>query len=214
MKTENNQSGLIKGLPADNSCRCEPSSPRQETVAMWRGNQGFTLIEIIIVVVILGVLGIFSYQFLITSVRTYSTIEKQKSLYDEAAMAMERMSRELRDASSISSPASGGTGSSLSFTKSHGSPQEATTYDITFQLSSGTLQRVGSITANLAERVSAFTVSRVTSPSLEEMTIVLTLSETTGESVTLRTKIYPKNLPYASPRAGRNFEGDWEEGFQ
>ena len=213
MKMEKNKSGLNEGLPADNSCKCGQSSRRQETATMWRGNKGFTLIEIVIVIVIMSVLGIFGYQFLATSVHTYSMMEKQKSLYDEAAMAMERISRELRDAESITTPGAGGSGSTLTFTKSHGTPEDTET-NITFQLSSGTLQRDGSgDPVNLAEKVSAFTVSRGSSPYENETTIVLTLSESTGESVTLRTKICPKNLPYPDPPAGRNYGGDWEEDF-
>ncbi|MBW2019268.1 MAG: hypothetical protein JRI65_04515 [Deltaproteobacteria bacterium] len=143
-------------------------------------------------------------------------MEKQKGLLDEAAMAMERISRELRDANSISSPTSGSTSSTLTFTKSHGSPEETSTYDITFQLSSGTLQRKGDTTVNLAEAVSAFTVKRVTSGDKEEITMTLTLEEGTGGNITLQSYICPKNLPYPDPEApsGRNFGGCWEEDFQ
>lgn len=178
-----------------------------------RKNKGFTLIEIIVVIVIMAVLGVFGYRFLSTSMHTYSMMEKQKGLLDEAAMAMERISRELRDANSISSPTSGSTSSTLTFTKSHGSPEETSTYDITFQLFSGTLQRVGSTTVNLAEAVSVFTAERGTS---EEITIFLTLQEGTGEQITLQSYICPKNLPYPDPEApsGRNFGGCWEEDFQ
>ena len=189
---------------------------------MWK-NKGFTLIEIITAVVIMAVLGIFGYRFLSTSVHTYSMMEKQKSLYDEAAMAMERISRELRDAESISVPASGASGSTLvTFTKSHLSPAEPATYTtITFELTSGILERTaegtptGTHTENLAEKVSTFTVARGTSPA-DEITITLTLQETTGESITLRSYIYPKNLDYATPQtpSGRNFMGQWEEDIQ
>ena len=180
-------------------------------------NKGFTLIEIIIVIIVLGVLSIFGFSFLSTAIHTYSMMEKQKSLFDEAAMAMERISRELRDAESISAPANpGDTSSILTFTKSHGSPEESTNYEITFQLSGTTLQREGS---NIAEKVkvsSGFLVERGTSPDEDEITITLTLEETTGESITLRSYIYPKNLDYPDPAApsGKNFGGHWQENFQ
>ena len=214
IKMENNKSASNKVPPAQNPCKCGQSSCCQQTALIWRQNKGFTLIEIIIVIVIMSVLGIFGYQFLATSIHTYSMMEKQKSLYDEAAMAMERISRELRDAESISYPPSENTDSHVTFTKSHGSPEDTET-TITFELSSGTLQRDGSgDPVNLAEQVSAFTVSRGASLYENEVTVVLTLSESTGESVTLRTKICPKNLPYPDPPAGRNYGGDWEEDFQ
>jgi len=183
------------------------SSKGFETASMvdkpMRKNKGFTLIEIVVAVVIMGVLGIFGYHFLSTSVHTYSMMEKQKSLYDQAAMAMERISRELRDASTVTTA----TSSTLEFTKIHGSPEDGT-IDITFQLSGTTLQREG---VSVAEN-SMFNVSR----NGDEITIGLTLSETTGESITLRSYVCPKNLPYPDPDApsGRNFGDCWEEDFQ
>lgn len=180
-------------------------------------NKGFTLIEIIIVIIVLGVLSIFGFSFISMAVHTYSMMEKQKGLFDQATMVMERISRELRDAESITTA----TGSTLEFTKSHGSPEETNTYDITFQLSGTTLQRVGSTTptpVNLADNVSTFDVTRVTPtppPVREEITITLTL-ESGEANITLRSYICPKNLAYLDPGApsGRNFGGHWQENFQ
>lgn len=141
-------------------------------------------------------------------------MEKQKSLFDQATMAMERISRELRDASTITTA----TGSTLEFTKSHGSPEETTIYDITFQLSGTTLQRVGTTTVNFADNVSTFDVTRVTPappPDREEITITLTLEEGAA-NITLRSYICPKNLAYPDEEkpSGRNLGGHWQENFQ
>ncbi len=187
-----------------------------------KNKKGFTLIEIIIVIIVLGVLSVFGFSFISTAVHTYSKMEKQKGLFDQAVMAMERISRELRDASAISAPASGASGSTLTFTKSHGTPQETSTYVITFQLSGTTLQRIGSTTpatVDIADNVSTFDVTRVTPtppPDREEITITLTLEEAGAGEVTLRSYICPKNLDYPDPAApsGRNFGGNWEEDIQ
>lgn len=189
-----------------------------------KNNKGFTLIEITIVIIVLGVLSIFGFRFLSTSIHTYSMMEKQKGLFDQATMVMERISRELRDAESISLPASGDSGSTLTFTKSHGTPQETSTYVITFQLSDDTtLQRIGSTTpatVDLADNVSTFTAARVTPtppPNREEITITLTLQEADAGKITLRSYVCPKNLAYpAYPDyfSGRNFGGDWEEHYR
>jgi prepilin-type N-terminal cleavage/methylation domain-containing protein len=117
-----------------------------------KNNKGFTLIEITIVIIVLGVLSIFGFRFLSTSIHTYSMMEKQKGLFDQATMVMERISRELRDADSISFPASGDTDSTLTFTTSNATAQDSDT-SISFQLSSTTLQRVGTATVNLANNV-------------------------------------------------------------
>jgi len=186
-----------------------------------KNNKGFTLIEIIIVIIVLGVLSVFGFSFISTAVHTYSKMEKQKGLFDQAVMAMERISRELRDANSISLPASGNSGSTLTFTKSHETLQDSDTEDISFKLSTADnsiLQRVGTVTVNLADNVSTFTVARVTSGTSnekEEITITLILQEAGAGDITLRSYICPKNLAFAAVAySGRNFDDDWEEDIQ
>ncbi len=192
-------------------------------------NKGFTLIEIIIVIIVLGVLSIFGFSFLSTAIHTYSMMEKQKGLFDQATMVMERISRELRDANTISSPTSGNTSSTLTFTKSHVTPQDSDTEDISFKLSTADnsiLQRVGTATVNLANNVKAsgFTVTREEATLdpvsgrviLEKITITLTLEEAEAGEITLRSYICPKNLEYPTPAlpSGRNFMGQWKEDIQ
>ena len=192
-------------------------------------NKGFTLIEIIIVIIVLGVLSIFGFSFLSTAIHTYSMMEKQKGLFDQAAMAMERISRELRDASTITTPASDDSGSILTFTKSHYTLEETVdeTDVITFRRSGSTLERDGSTTGVvLADNVSTFTAGRKTTldpvsgeVTLEEITITLTLEDAAAGDITLRSYICPKNLDYevdddtGGPK-GRNFGGHWQENFQ
>ena len=178
-------------------------------------NKGFTLIKIIIVIIVLGVLSVFGFSFISTAIHTYSMMEKQKGLFDQAAMVMERISRELRDAESITTPASGASGSTLEFTKSHGTDEDSDT-SISFELSGTTLQRLGTDTVNLADNVNTFTVSN----SSNEITISLTL-ESGEANITLRSYICPKNLAYPCPAppdpcapSGRNFGGHWQENFQ
>jgi hypothetical protein len=60
----------------------------------------------------------------------------------------------------------------------------------------------------LASNVSTFTVTRAAS-GVNELTIDLTLSLASGEQVTLRTKVYPKNL--ATNATYKNFKRYWEE---
>ena len=176
-------------------------------------NKGFTLIEIIIVIIVLAILSIFGFHFLSTGIHTYSMMEKQKGLFDQATMVMERISRELRDANTISFPASGDTDSTLTFTTSNATAQDSDT-SISFQLSGTTLQRVGTATVSLADNVVASTGFTVTNSS-NEITITLTLAS--GEaSITLRSYICPKNLAYPNEEkpSGRNFGGHWQENFQ
>jgi len=180
-------------------------------------NKGFTLIEIIIVIIVLAILSIFGFHFLSTGIHTYSMMEKQKGLFDQATMVMERISRELRDANTISSPTSGDTSyAHLTFTKSHGTLEETTTYDISFQLSGTTLRRIGSTTpatVTLADNVVEGSIPFLNSSN--EITITLTL-ESGEANITLRSYIYPKNLAFSNPAApsGRDFGGSWEEDIE
>jgi len=62
--------------------------------------RGFTLIEIIIVIVILGFVSAITIKFLTDSLRIYTMTVNQKTLYDEGKLALERMARDIRDARS------------------------------------------------------------------------------------------------------------------
>jgi hypothetical protein len=123
------------------------------------------------------------------------------------------MCRDIRDARSITTPSSGGsttTGTLLSFTRTNATAQDSASDSIQFILSSGTLQRKASTrdTVDLASNVTAITVTRGTSPN-NEITISLTLSRTSGETVTLQTKVIPKN--FILDTTYKNFKAYWKE---
>ncbi|NQT55147.1 MAG: prepilin-type N-terminal cleavage/methylation domain-containing protein [Desulfobacteraceae bacterium] len=162
-------------------------------------SKGMTLIELIVVMVLLGIIGLFTFQFIGSSVETYIMVSRQAELLAEAKPAMERMAREIRDAKEIGDVSP----SSINFIKEHPALVDTAT-DITFQLSEGILYRNSEL---LAENVpvDGFKVTR--NPDDEnEITLELTLSLTGGEKVTLHTKVYPKNINISS-----QFDGDWEE---
>jgi prepilin-type N-terminal cleavage/methylation domain-containing protein len=178
-----------------------------------RSSRGFTLIEIIIVIVILSIVSGITIKFLVESLRIYTMTVNQKTLFDEGKLALERMCRDIRDARSLTTPASGGSGSTIRFTRDNATAQDSAGEDIRF-IWSGTfgapLQKrksQPSVTlTDLASNVSAFTASRAAS---NEITLDLTLLLATGEKVTLRTKVYPKNL--ADSTAYKNYFQNWEE---
>jgi len=175
--------------------------------------KGFTLIEIVIVIVILSIISAISIKFLVDSLRIYTMAVNQKTLFDEGKLALERMCRDVRDARSLTTPAAGGSGSTLRFTRDNATAQDYAGEDIRFIWSGtpGTALRKRksqpSVTlVDLVSNVSTFTVTRATS---NEITLNLTLSLASGERVTLRTSVYPKNL--ADSTTYKNYFQYWEE---
>jgi len=167
-----------------------------------KSQRGFTLIEIIIVIVILAVISAITIKFLTDSLRIYTMTVNQKTLFDEGKLALERMCRDIRDARSIT----GTTATSVTFVRNNATVQDIAGETIIFQRNAGasTLEKVKAspvVTITMAANVSAFAVTNATN----EIQLQLTLLRLgTGENVTLQTKIYPKNLS-DNPPTYKNF---------
>ncbi len=175
-----------------------------------RSDLGFTLIEVIMVIVILSTIAGLTIYFLVDSVRLYSLTVNQKALSDEARIALEKIGRDLRDAQSISAPAAGSSSSILSFTRTHATAGDGVNENITYRQNGSILEKVKTAPAAvspLAEKVANFLVSREVAG--QEVKIILTLSGSRGERVTLQTKVYPRNLPDSSMY--KNFLANWQE---
>lgn len=90
-----------------------------------RPEQGFTLIEIVISLVLLGILGVAGSKMISGSVFTNQFISNEQVTYSGARYALERMSREIREMQydtinskmAIANPTTDMTPSRLSFTK-------------------------------------------------------------------------------------------------
>jgi prepilin-type N-terminal cleavage/methylation domain-containing protein len=175
-----------------------------------KGSRGFTLVELIIVIVILGIVGLFSFQFLTSGMQTYVTVQRQKDLFDEAKLCLERMSREIRDAEQILAFT---PNRNIRFRKSHN-----TTYDpvtrVRFQYRPASdyirRGRGPGLWDLLSENVTGFVMSNTSN----EILILTILSRASGESVTMGTRCFPKNL--MAPPAGyksfyRGGQGNWRE---
>lgn len=152
-------------------------------------SRGFTLIEIIVVIVILSIVSAITIKFLVDSLRIYTMTVNQKTLLDEGKLALERMCRDIRDAQAVTSVLP----NSITVTRTNATAQDGASESITFQLNGSILQKVKtspSATSDIASNVSAFTVTNASN----EITLQLTLLLGSGENVTLQTKVYLKNL--------------------
>ena len=193
------------------------SSPKSHYSELLSKNKGFTLIEIVIVIVILSIISAITIKFLVDGLRIYTMTVNQKTLFDEGKLAMERMCRDIRDARSITTPAAGGSGNTITVLRSNATAQDIADESITFRLTGSTLEKVKaspSATSTLAVNVSTFTVTRgdVATNNENEITLVVTLSLVgSDERVTLRTKVYPMSLLEDVQATYKNYFYCWEE---
>jgi len=189
--------------------------------------RGFTLIEIIVVIVILSIVSAITIKFLVDSLRIYTMTVNQKTLLDEGKLALERMCRDIRDGRSITTPAAGGSGSTIAFLRTNSTVQDIIDESITFRLNptdNTILEKMKSspsatsaMAFNVTTTPPAFSVTRgqAATNNENEITIQLSLALGSGENVNLQTRVYPKNLlqdtvPGPTPTY-KNFFYCWEE---
>jgi prepilin-type N-terminal cleavage/methylation domain-containing protein len=176
--------------------------------------KGFTLIEIIVVIVILSIVSAISIKFLVDSLRIYTMTVDQKTLLDEAKLALERMCRDIRDGQDITSVTPGPPGS-ITFTRTHTTATDNANDSIKFWQNTtpnpDTLEKINNTTSTsgiLAGNINSFTVANAT----YEIQLQLTLNiPATGANVTLQTKVYLKNRPKDGTHIYKNFYGNWKE---
>jgi prepilin-type N-terminal cleavage/methylation domain-containing protein len=177
-------------------------------------SKGFTLIEIIMVIVILCIVSAITIKFMVDSMRIYTMTVNQKTLLDEGKLALERMCRDIRDAQSISVPAAGVSGNVITFVRNNATVQDVASESITFQRNGGnsTLEKIKTspaATSRLADNVNTFTVTRgaAATNNLDEITLLLNLRLGSGENFILQTRVYPKNLSedLSIPSTYKNF---------
>jgi prepilin-type N-terminal cleavage/methylation domain-containing protein len=191
-----------------------PPSPFPSKREGWGGGKGFTLIEMIVVIVILSVVSAITIKFLVDSLKIYAMTVNQKTLNDEGKLALERMCRDIRDARDIINTAP----SSIAFRRTNATGGDGAGERIRFDLSGTTLQKVkgvnpagnGGTPYAMANDVTPFTVTEATN----EIQLTLTLSLASGENVTMQTRVYPKNLARDTTYTHKTFIQNWQEAIQ
>jgi hypothetical protein len=190
-----------------------------------RGIKAFTLIETVAVIVVLSVLGLFTFFFVEYAIKTYLIGSKERMIYQEASYIMERITRELRDAE-VAQPQAGGRELRIR-QKSHLTPMDNNISDISFTWVGLDLVRTSNNVGRvMGTNVSGFTVTLLSGLSQCDdstpncyLAITLTLydssiplAEVSAKTVTLRTTVSPKNL--RTGYTGRCFNGDYEDFIQ
>jgi prepilin-type N-terminal cleavage/methylation domain-containing protein len=162
-------------------------------------SKGFTLIEIVMSIVLVGILAGVASMIIMQGARSYSAGQSRGEAHQQARFAMDRMAREIRLIRSrtiADIPVMNPT--DLRFTDINGT-------DVRFQLDgSNNIQRSqnGGVTWNvLASGISALTINYfqqdgVTVAIATNLWFIdITLTDTQGsESLTLRTRVHPRNF--------------------
>jgi len=167
--------------------------------SLFTNNKGFTIIELVITMVLIGIVAFIVADAMSTGFKTYFTTDNRKEALDQARIAMERMTREIRNLRDSSSIIASST-TQFNFTDIDGNA-------INFIWTSPNITRNGN---TLATNITSFSfgyiradstnVDAVFNPALppdpaRTRRIRITLASTvSGERVTLQSEVWPRNL--------------------
>lgn len=160
-----------------------------------KNQMGFTLIEMVAAIVLLGIMGMFSTQFITSAAQTNRLASGQKGLLDDAKLAMEFMVREIRVAST---PGYGGAAinntpnTQITFDKLSALAVDSDTTQIQYIQQGSNIVRISSIagTTTLVSNVASggFTVTT----NGNAYTISMTLAGPDGTNFTLQSAAMPR----------------------
>ena len=163
---------------------------------------GFTLIEMISAIVLMGVIGIFSTQFITSITQSAQLTTAQKGLVDDAKLAMEYLLREVRVSNTNGvSVTSTPTVVSVTFNKFNGYAVDTNPSDIKYEWTSAskTLTRTSGISGTqttLATQMTSFVVDDLSDSDSEYYVFTMTLEGPNGENFTLESGVRPRfDLP-------------------
>lgn len=161
--------------------------------------KGFTIIELVITMVLIGIIAYIVATALSTGIKGYFITDYRKEALDQARIAMERMTREIRNLRDSDDVATG-TSSTFSFTDISGA-------NINFTWSSPNITRNGT---TLATNITSFSFSYSRAdgtpsatfvdsdpdnPATDTKRIRINITATiNNESVTLQSEVWPRSL--------------------
>nr|MBF0222594.1 prepilin-type N-terminal cleavage/methylation domain-containing protein [Desulfobulbaceae bacterium] len=171
------------------------------SVKFYSNDAGFTLVEMIMVLVLLGIMGAVAGFGLNQFIQGYILTKEAAESMSKAQLAMLRISKEFRVIGNVSS----GTVSSITFTAKHGSDlsqqytisQPAGTDEI--KLSDGTnvdtlVDQVNSFVLNYYDTFDGLSASTWTAGTSKLIEVVLTMNGPDSQPTVFTTRIVPRNI--------------------
>ena len=154
--------------------------------------RGFSLIELIVVIVILGIIGGFLSTSIYEGSHAYIDLRSRSANVADAHQALELMGREIQEIrTATSADITTLTASSLAFT-------DITAASVSYAFSGSTLTRNSQ---TLMDRLSAFSFAYYKSDgttaaaAADVWSVGVSLTVTrSGRELTLRTRVFPRNL--------------------
>jgi prepilin-type N-terminal cleavage/methylation domain-containing protein len=161
-----------------------------------KGHQaGFTLVELVITIVLVGILAGLAALIILQGVRAYADEQSRSDLHYQARLAMERMAREIRlirSCGDITPPASN-PAASITFTDISGT-------SVNFALAGNNLNRGADLLATGITSAQPFrflaadgTTTTIACPGIWFVEITVADTQRT-ESVQMRTRVHPRSL--------------------
>ena len=109
-----------------------------------KNQQGFTLVEVIVVTILMGIIALFSGLFIVTSMDSYTSALENSEMVHRAGLAMARITAELdREMDSIESHSTGGsTNDAIEYSYYQDSPADPERYRHIALVGSGTRKAI------------------------------------------------------------------------
>ena len=181
-----------------------PIAPARGVPGIQRRSAGFTLIEMVITIVLMGIMAVVGSSVIADTFTTTHIINRNSAVSSEARYAMERIAREIREIQYTGSAyvTSSMTATNFVFTRSDGVivTINNTSADLTIAYTTGGTT-VGPATLSNKVDISGFTLTYLdvsdgaaTASTLRFVQISLNLKDTTtGFTTTLRSRVAVRN---------------------